>query len=303
MLWLIITILAYLILAIVFLIDKYLLTGPMPDPKVYTFYIGFLGILILFLVPWVGFSMPGLFQIFLSLISGAIFIYAIFWWNKALRLFEASRVVPAVGGMVPLFTFLLIYIFSKGEEVLNFSEFVAFLLLLLGSVLITFKKEKFFTMKTLQISVLAAFLFSLSLVLTKYVYLAQPFWSGYILIKMGGFLMALGFLLFSKEVKEEILGKKISMSAKITGVFLFNQAMGAGANLLQNWAVALAPLVYIPIINALAGIQYAFLLIFTIFLSLRFPQILKEEISRKIIFHKIIAILIIGGGLILLSFK
>ena len=77
--------------------------------------------------------------------------------------------------------------------------------------------------------------------------------------------------------------------------------MGAGASILQNWAIFLAPLVYVAIINALQGINYAFLLVFIIFLSLKFPKILKEEVSREILFQKIIAILLIGGGLVLLA--
>jgi len=79
--------------------------------------------------------------------------------------------------------------------------------------------------------------------------------------------------------------------------------MGAGASILQNWAIFLAPLVYVAIINALQGINYAFLLVFIIFLSLKFPQILKEEISKKILLQKIIAILLISAGLFLLTLK
>ena len=117
MLWLTVAISAYLILAIVFLVDKYLLVGPIPNPQVYTFYIGTLGILVLILAPFVGLYIPELSQIVLSLLAGALFIYGIFWLNKALRLFEASRVIPAIGGILPIFSFLLIYIFSGGKEI------------------------------------------------------------------------------------------------------------------------------------------------------------------------------------------
>jgi len=76
--------------------------------------------------------------------------------------------------------------------------------------------------------------------------------------------------------------------------------LGAGANILQNWAIALAPLAFVAVISALQGVQYVFLLIFAVLLSLKSPQILKEEISRKILFQKVIAILLIAGGLTLL---
>ena len=303
MLWLTITISFYLILSVVFLVDKYLLAGPIPDPKIYTFYVGTLGILLLILAPFVGFYVPEISQIVLSILAGAIFIYALFWFNKALRLFEASRVIPAIGGLIPLFTFGLVYIFSFGKESLSFSESIAFVLIVFGSIFITLKKEKLINRKSLQISALASFLFSLSFILTKYVYLNQPFWNGYIWIRIGGFLMALCFFLFAPEVKEEIFKKKISFKKKTIGIFLSNQIAGAGANILQNWAIALAGLSYLAVINALQGVQYISLFIFATLISFKFPKIFKEEISRKVLFQKIISILLIGGGLIILAFR
>lgn len=302
MLWLIVAIFSYLILAVVFLLDKYFLVGPIPNPKIYAFYIGILGILILFVVPFVDFDIPDFSQIILSIFTGILFIYTLFWFYKALRQFEVSRIVPAIGAFVPLFTFALVYIFSRGKETLSFVETIAFFLLIVGSVLVTLEKKKIINLKTIQISTITALMFSLYSVLSKYVYLKQPFWSGFIWIRIGGFLMALGFLFFSSEVKEEIFKRK-KVFPKRTTLFLFNQAIGSGATILQNWAIALAPLIYVPIINALLGTQYAFLLILTILISLKFPQILKEEISRKIFFQKIIAILLIGIGLTLLAFS
>lgn len=300
--WLLVTISFYFILAVVFLVDKYLLTGPVPNPKVYAFYVGTLGIISLVLIPFVNFIIPTLPQIILSLLAGLVFIFALFWFYRALSFFEASRVVPAVSGLVPLFTFGLVFVFSLGKETLSFSGIVAFILLVLGSFLMVVEKEKFINLKSLKISAFCAFLLSLSFVLSKYVYLDVPFWSGFIWIRIGGFLMALCFFLFTKEVKEEIFHKKVSFEKKIMGVFIINQAAGGGASILQNWAIALSPLAYVAIINALQGTQYIFLLVLTIFLSLKFPRILKEQISGKIIFQKILAILIIGAGLALLAF-
>lgn len=316
--WLIVAIFAYLILAVVFLVDKYLLTSSIPNPRVYAFYVGTLGILILVLVPFVGFYVPEKSQIVLSLLAGAVFVYGLFWFYKTLQLFEASRVVPAIGGLAPLFTFGLIYLFSWGREVLSFLEITAFIFLIAGSVLITLQKEKLTNLKSLKFSVLTAFLLSLSFVLTKYVYLAQPFWNGFIWKTIGGFLTALCFFIIFPEIRKEIFRKftphRICSGAErkrfpkgTAVVFLANQAAGAGAALLQNWAIFLAPLAYIAFINALQGIQYAFLLLFAAFLSFTKPfwaerAGLKEEISREIIFQKICAILLIGAGLALLAF-
>lgn len=303
--WFFVAVSAYFILAVVYLIDKYLLAGPIPNPKVYAFYVGILGLVALFLIPFVGFYYPGFFQVFLAFLSGTSFIFSLFWFFKAIRLFEVSRIVPAVGGILPVFSYLLVFIFSWGKERFFLQEFFAFLLLVFGSVFIAYKPRSFSKKswaKSLPFSAAAAFFLALSFVLAKYVYLSLPFWTGYIWIRMGGGLAALIFLVFSSELKKELFEVKMGMQRKTTGIFLTNQAAGALSNILQNWSIALAPLAYVAIINALQGIQYVFLLVFAVLFSLKFPQLLKEEISREIILQKIVAILLIGAGLAILAF-
>ncbi len=308
--WLIAAIFSYLILAVVFLVDKHLLTGKIQNPKVYAFYVGTLGILVLLFIPFTNFSVPTLPQIFISFLAGAFWIIGLIWFYKALKLFEASRVVPAIGGLTPLFSLAFIYIFSKGKETLGGPDFLAFLFLILGTVLITYENSKI-SLKSLSISGAAAFLFSLSFVLTKYVYLSQSLLNGYIWIRIGGFLTALCLLFLSKDIKEEIFRKKINYFSFISGfslsktaiVFILNQGAGMVASILQNIAFFLAPLIYVALINALQGVQYAFLLVFTLIISLKFPNIMREKISRKIILQKLLAVVFIGVGLIFLAVK
>lgn len=291
--WLIAIISAYFLFAVVSLGDKYLLKGP-PNPKIYAFYVGILGILALLIAPFVGFSIPGVLVILFCLLAGATYVFAILGVYEGLEKFEASRIIPAIGGFMPLFIFGLIYLFSGGEEVLGFKEIIAFILLILGSIFITWNPSKKVSFKSLQISALTAFLFALSFVLTKYVYLMLPFWTGFIWIRISAFLIALFFILF-KEVREEIFSKKSSFDKKTSTLFLFNQGVGAGAFVLQNWAIALAGLAYLSIISAFQGIQYVFLFILTML-------ILKEGLSKKVILQKFFAIILIGMGLAFLAF-
>lgn len=301
MLWLIIAILAYFLFAIVSLGDKYLLIGP-PNPKSYVFYVGVLGILALVIIPFVSFSVPNLYQILFCFLAGAVFIFALLGFFEGLERFEASRIVPAIGGISPLFTFALIYFFSGRKEILGVWELLAFLCLLLGSILITIEARKKVSFESFKISAITAFLLALFFVLTKYVYLMMPFWTGFIWIRIGAFLTAL-FFIFTNEVRREIFSGRFTFNKKTGTLFLLNQATGMVAFILQNWAIALASLLYISIISALQGVQYAFLFIFAVSLSLKFPKVLKEEISKKVIFHKITAILFIGVGLAILALK
>src|SRR6056297_240191 len=169
MTWLIAIITAYLLLAVVSLVDRYLLAGK-PDPKVYAFYVGLL-----------------------SFLAGATLIVALFSLYTALEKFEASRIITATGGLIPIFSFILVWALPGGEKVLSFSVVVSFVLLVLGSVVITWRRKALFG-RSLKLSVLVAIFFALSMYLSKQVYNAIPFLNGLILIRVGSFLAALFFL-------------------------------------------------------------------------------------------------------------
>jgi len=299
--WLVIIILSYLLFALAALGDRYLLLGP-PNSKTYSFYVGVLQILVLVLIPFVGFSIPGLLPILFCLLTGAMYIFALLGLFEGLENFEASRIIPAIGGFLPLFTVGLTYLFSGEKELLGIREMLPFILLVMGSIFISYNPEKKISFKSLQISAITAFLFSLVFVLTKHVYLMLPFWTGFIWIRIGIFLIAL-FFLFFEDIRKEIFSPKFTFNKKILILFLGTQGVGAGASILQNWAVALAGFAYLSIINALQGLQYSFLFILVLLISLKSPKVLKEEISKRILFQKIFAILLIGLGIIFLAFN
>lgn len=309
MLWLPIIISAYFLLAICFLIDKYLLSGPIPHPRVYVFYVGLMSIFVVFLIPFTGFFIPKTEILILSLFTGMVFVLALYSLYSSLRLFEASRVVPVVGGLSPFFVLFLIYISSGGETFLSFPKAIAFGLLVMGSVLITLRKETNISLNVLKYSLVTAFLFALQIVLAKHVYLNQPFWNGFIWIKLGNVLAALLFLIISSELKKKIYKPKKTMIEFFSGlgiriktafIFVLSKGLGALANILQNWAIALAPLASVALINALQGVQYFFLIFLAFIIAFKYPKILKEEISPAIAFQKIISILFIGAGLSIL---
>ena len=298
MLWLIVILTSYFLLAAVHLVDKHILQERIPDPKIYAFYVGISGIFILALVPFGFLDMPDGSGLFLALLAGVFNTLAVYALYVGLKKFETSRIIPAVGAFLPIFTFSFTAVWNRTN--LTLSEFFVFGLLLAGAFLITWDKKKDFPLKSLQISFLIAALFAAYFILVKFVYLGQPFISGLIWTKIGGALIALAFLCF-REVRVDILhGPKIAQKRNWS-VVVPNQVVGGLAVVLQNWSVALAPLAFLGIINALEGVKYAFLLIITVLVSRKFPKILKEEISREVVLQKIIAILFVGAGLVILA--
>ena len=298
MLWLIVTISAYFLLAVAALGDRYLLKSHIQSSKIYGFYVGALNIVALAFIPF-GFYVPCFSLIILNLFAGIFFLLAVYVFYKALIRFEVSRIVPAIGGILPLFVFFWVFLLSETKEIPGMYQILSLILLMLGAVLIVYDKNKSITFKSFQMSVFAAFLFSVYFILSKFAYGAQEFWSAFIWIRMGVFLAGMLFLFFP-EVRNEIFIKKQTFEKKTGFAFFANQAIAGAGSILQNWAVALVPLSMLAFINAVEGVKYVFVLMLAAIVSLKFPKILSEEISRKIFLQKFAAILLIAVGLIVL---
>lgn len=299
--WLFITILAYFFLALSSLFDRYLLAGPMQNPQAYAFFVGILGVFALALVPF-GFEICALNQVLLSLLAGAAWILAVFLLYLATYQSEVSRVVPAIGGFLPIFSFIISRLIFPEESTLTLPNLCPFFLLVLGSVLITFEKEKSMTLRDLALAGISSLAFAIAFFLMKLVYLEQSFISGFIWMRLGGVMMAVLFLL-SPETRQFVWEQKPLTQKRISLPFVLGQISGGTGFVLQNFAVALSKVGQIPLINALEGIRYIFLLFFVFVLSRKFPHILKEEISRKALLQKVLSVLLIGMGLALLALR
>lgn len=307
--WLIIVIIAYFILAIVNLADKFIIDNLIKSSRSYTFLVGGLSILVWVLAPFY-LVWPGIALFWLNLIIGALFPAALLLLYRSLKLGEASKVMVIAGGAVPVFSFLLSLAILKE----NFSQqqIWALILLILGTVIIAWMppKKKFLShilaglglkSETELIAVFtalgAAMIFALFFVGTKILYIAEPFMSAFIWIRLGSFLAVLSFLLIPSWRKEifKNLKKLKKHGAKI---FLANQIFAGAGFTLQNYAIALGS---VAIVNALQGVQYALLIIFAALLTIFYPKLITENISRIVIIQKVIAIILIAAGLYLLT--
>lgn len=294
--WLTLSLSVYFINALASIIDKVLISKEIPHPFSYTFFVGFLSVTVVIFAPF-GFFIPPLSILVIALFSGAVFLLALFLLFTALYKSEASRVLITTGGLTPVFIFLLSILFLK--ERLNSWQLAAFFLLILGGVLINLSRESFkYRVKFLKITVSASFFFALSFVLTKFVFLHQPFFNGFIWIRLGSFLVAISFLI-SKDLRRKIfqIGKKTK--EKISLIFIGNKSLAGLSFILLNLAISKGN---VALVNALQGIQYVFVFIFTLFLSLNFPQLLKEKINSRLLVQKIFAIGLIIFGILLLCF-
>jgi len=300
--WLLIAIFAHSISAVVFVIDKYILSRTRLRPAAYAFYVGIFGGLALFLIPF-GFNLLPVNQVIISFSAGAFFVLAVLFFYKSIQIGEVSRITPIIGGAVPIFTLILSYLFLS--ERLGSQQLIAFSLFVLGGMVMLWpRKGKRIPgqqplIKRLPIVLLAALFFSGSFVLTKYIFSYQPFINGFIWIRLGGVLGA-GLLFLLPISRRVILDSSRRTKARTGVLVVLSKGLSAGGFILLNYAIFLGS---VSLVNALQGIQYVFLLVLGVFLSRKFPQIIKEQISEGALIQKIVAIILIGLGLIILAFQ
>lgn len=300
--WLIIAITSHFLTAIVFVIDKFIVSKTVLRPTVYSFYVGILGGLTILLFPF-GFNLIPLGQIIISFIAGFLFILATLFFYKAVQMTEVSKIVPIIGGAIAIFTLILTYLFL--DERLTFYQFIAFFLLVFGGIIILWPKGniingkiiKALDIKKLLFAFLAALFFAGSYVLTKLIFTEQPFINGFIWIRLGGVLGACLLLVLPRN-RRIILNVSKVIKVKTVGLSVFSKSLSAFSFVLLNYAIFLGS---VTLVNALQGVQYIFLLIMAFFLSAKFPQIIKEQIGKGVIFKRVIGILFIFAGLIILA--
>ncbi|MDD3292876.1 MAG: hypothetical protein PHT67_02210 [Candidatus Pacebacteria bacterium] len=297
MTWLIVAILGYLFFALASLGDKVILKKT-PKPKLYAFYVSFLSIFVLLALPFVKFTFPNQSTLIWAFLDAIVYVWGLYILFLALEKYDVSRVIPTLGATQPIFIFLIaLIIWPSTLALFNNYIFIAFILLLLGGVLISSEKNYVLTKDSLGLSFFAALLFSLDFIFQKFVFLETDLISGFILMRFLGAIVSLIFL-FDKGVRRDI--RKKEGKGKTGIIFILAQISGGLATVFQSWAIVLVPVAYLAIVNALKGVQYVFLFILTIILSFYVPKYLKESLSKRILLQKLTAVIVIAIGLFIL---
>lgn len=300
--------------------DKFLLSKKIHSSVVYAFYVGIWSIFNFTLLIF-DFWVPTAREFGIDILAGLLFLITLIFWYKALHQSEATRVVPIVGALVPIFSLLLGYIFL--DEVLEQKQVLAFFILIAGGILISVKHTRFYALSELSNrlknvfgnmlggihasyrpmqrlvvnSLVSATLFAAYYVIIKYVYTFQPFIGGFVWSRLGTFFGVIIIFLIPQYRKKIIEYREHTKKPKSLGLFLAVRLLAALAFIMLNWAISLGS---VAMINALQGTQYVFLFLLVLFLSARYPKVLKEEWGRGVILQKSIGIVLVMLGLYIL---
>jgi transporter family protein len=294
MLWIIFSLLAALCWGIVDIADKYVLTKWFKQSITPTIIMGVIGLiasLVVYLIN--GFSPLSYFNIFLAIIAGIFWFLAVgVFYFKALQIGEASRVVPLFF-LSNLFITLFAAVFLG--EIFTTSKYLGIFLLFFSSILLTVKKFKISLDKAFWLMLLASIVISIERVLLKYILNFGDYWTVFSWERIGVLIATIPVLYFyypelQKTVKTH--GKKV------IAVVSASKSLHILALLFSTIAISLG---FVALANALSSVELFFVLAFTVLLSIFYPQILKEEITKSTVLLKLVAIILMFVGALLVT--
>ncbi len=301
--WFLIALLPPIFWSITNHIDKYLLTKFFNKGAVGSVMIFSASISIL-LLPIIAVIHPAVLQKFnpnylLIAINGSFYLLATLPYFYALDKDDASLTVPLFQ-MIPVFSFILGYIFL--EENLNINQIIGGIIILVASIFISLNiseiKRIHMKWDVFLLMVLSSILYSLNFIFFKYFVIETNFFIASFWEYVGFGLFGLFLLIFVKNYREGFISVLRINKTQVLAVNITNEIVNIIAKISFNYATVLAPVALVWIIN---GLQPFFVFLFGIMLTAFFPRISKEDISRKTLAQRGLAILAITIGVYLVN--
>jgi uncharacterized membrane protein len=252
-----------------------------------------MGVLLAVLWPW-NFAHISAHFIFLDLLSGAFFSLAMYVFFVALSQGEVSRVVPFIFGLVPIFDVVISLL--TGHDTLRLNEVAAVFLLVPGALLVSHQKGAGW-IKHVGLKTLSALLFSVYYALWQYGAQTGPVLNNLIWNRLGAAAILAILLVLPAFRKKVFAVDEVKNKQSTSFLFLFKQILGGANFIFLSFLFVIGK---IPIINALQGFRYAFLLLLSYLIAHHRKHLISEKNDRAAILQKTCGIILIFIGTILL---
>jgi uncharacterized membrane protein len=217
-------------------------------------------------------------------------------YYKALTIEEVSRVVPLIQ-LTPIFVLGLSSIVLN--ETLKTQNYVAFALLVLGGTLFSIKPGKGVRLSMAFYLLLLTDLLAAAIsIMLKYLYCFNDLYTIFILAQVGMFL-AFCQMVTLKGFRNDLIQSYKTTKKRIGLVLILQQVVSYIAMASSNYAISLGP---VALISALGSLQPVFVLLFATILSLQFPRMLDESMTRLDFLLKGLGLIAIFGATYIINF-
>jgi drug/metabolite transporter (DMT)-like permease len=301
--WFLIALLPPMFWSITNHIDKYLLTKFFKDGAIGAVMI-FSASIALLLLPIIILIQPSVLQNFqidylLIILNGTLYLFASLPYFYALEKDDASLSVPLFQ-MIPVFSFILGYIFLK--ESLNTTQIIGGIIIIISSIFISLNISDIKKIKmkwdVFGLMALSSILYALNFIFFKHFALEIDFWTASFWEYIGFGIFGIFLLLFVRNYREGFINVLRKNRLKVLSINGLNEILNIIAKIAFNFATTLTPVTMVWIIN---GLQPVFVFILGLILTFLIPQISKEDISRKTLLQRVIAISVITVGVYLVN--
>ncbi len=289
--WISYTLLAALAWSFVNIIDKYTLTNLVKSPIIPMSVLGIIGFLsalvTLYKTTAANFTPE---ELLLALIAGALYLLVMYFYYRAVKIEEISRVIPLYY-LAPMFVLAESSIFLKSIPTKGQIAGILFLVVGTISLLIT-RKSNISNIKAGIYMILAAFVYSLNQIVTKYLLNKMSFSLVFAYGRIGLLLALIPILYKNKQlIKNEFKQLKLKTVSLIsTGQFL--NVVGI---LLITHALTIGN---VSVVNGLATIQPLLVLLMTVAISQLPSNTIFEKYNYRIFKNKLFSIGLIITGVI-----
>lgn len=294
MLWAVFALLAGLLWGVTNVVDKYVLTKWIKRPIVPVILLAVFGIIasgIIYVLR--GLASLSSVHLLLSFAAGASYILMNFFYFRATKIEEISRVSP-------LFylsnIFIVVMAVAFLDEILAPIKYLGVFLIVSGAIMISSRKlTKISLGKAFWLMILCSFSLAVSSVITKYLLNFADYWTVFSYTKIGALIAALPIIYRYLPDLRKVIREK---GKRVVGVMSGNELIRLSGVLSMTVAMSLG---FVSLVSALASLQPFFVLLMMVGLSLFRPGILKEEIGKSVVSMKIIAIVLMFVGVYLIA--
>jgi drug/metabolite transporter (DMT)-like permease len=279
-----------------YLVERYFKNSDTAVLMVFTAWIGLIMLPFIWVFDASVLALP-LASILVMVASGILYMGAILFYLQAIQSTEASVVAPLFQ-MSTIFAFVLGYFML--HETLAWINGFGVALIIGGALALSVDTSFHFKVPKLRIILLmlvATFVFALSSVIFKLFAVQESFWSTTFWTYVGEALFGVGILAIPRYFKQFITLLKTNTRAllAVNGV---NELINLGGGLCVRFASLLAPVV---VISAISSTTTLFVFIFGILLTIFFPRLAHEDISRANLLQKGAAAILVTLGVVLIQ--
>jgi len=301
MLWFFIALLGYFLLAVVFVLDKLILTKSVQKPVVYTFYSTIFMFAALLILPFGGGLLVGVDWLW-ALASGLGFGFGLWTMFIALKYGETSHISPFIGVVITVATFTLSY--ALFDERLSQTQIIGMIVLLVAGLLLSFEKTKG-SQKKLYLgfvwAIVAGLLFAISHVAAKHIYEIYDFVTGFAWTRATTGIVGIVTMFFPCVIQSCRNGLKKSPQKKkktyakryVFGIVVSDKVLGVIGVVLIQYAIAVGS---VTLVNAMSGLQYVLMFLIILFTTKFYPRVFKEYFTKKETIMQWIALVFVVVG-------